>query len=81
MANVFSGPTDARQSEEAITPTRFRPRYRQLTEKEKALHDDIKAKAEELEKLLDLCGHGRYHALAITALEESIMWAIKQLTQ
>jgi hypothetical protein len=81
MPNVYEGPTDGRQSSDVKMPTsRFRPRYRALTEPEKALHDKIKSAAEELEILIDEAGHGRYHALAITSLEESIMWAIKELT-
>jgi hypothetical protein len=52
MANTFEGTPDARQSEQTAMPTsRFRPRYRALTDDEKALHDDLKAKAVELEAL------------------------------
>ena len=82
MADVFESTPDARQAQEPITPSRFRPRYRQLTDDEKALHDAIKAKAEELENLYAKVSPpmGRYNALAITALEQSIMWIIKDLT-
>ena len=81
---------------ESAAPSRFRPRYRALTQAEKDLHDAIKAKAEELELLFDHMlvmqqqpdkaailrpvAPARYHALAITNLEESVMWAIKGLT-
>lgn len=83
-AHVFSGPTDARQaaSGEAVVPTVFRPRYRALTESEKQLHDAIKMQADELLRLYNMIGNpGRYRALAQTALEESVMWAVKELTK
>lgn len=47
---------------------------------EKALHDAIKAKAEELLALFEEVKPGRYKALSITALEEAVMWNIKELT-
>ncbi|MGH6950845.1 MAG: DUF7681 family protein [Vitreimonas sp.] len=102
--NVFEGAPDARQSDDTATPvSRFRPRYRALTAEEKALHDEIKAKAEELDALIskvwsgpvgDMLSQpadfeankeraatvGRYKSLAVTSLEQSIMWAIKALT-
>lgn len=92
MADVFEGKPDERQAQEPLKPTRFRPRYRQLTDTEKALHDEIKRKAEELEHLFnqtlvqasvrseDISAAARYKALAVTSLEESIMWAVKGLT-
>ena len=80
MGDTYDGPPDTRQSEDAIPVSRFRPRYRALTDEEKALHDSIKTKAAELETLIDSLPAGRYRALAMTALEESVMWAVKQLT-
>lgn len=80
MAHVFAGEPDARQSAEAIPVSRFRPQYRALTNAEKALHDAIKTKATELESLIEHIKPGRYRALGITALEESVMWVIKELT-
>jgi hypothetical protein len=81
MANVYDGKPDGRQSDDvAMATSRFRPRYRALTDDEKALHDEIKAKAEELEALYEAVNKGRYHAIAITSLEESVMWIVKQLT-
>lgn len=54
MSNVFEGQPDGRQSGDVAMPvSRFRPRYRALTDDEKALHDAIKAKAAELEALFD----------------------------
>lgn len=81
MANVFAGQPDARQSDDPQLPvSRFRPRYRALSEEEQALHDSIKATATKLEKLIDQTPRGRHQALAMTALEESVMWAVKALT-
>jgi hypothetical protein len=81
MTHVFEGTPDARQSSRVDEPvSRFRPRYRALTEEEKALHDAIKAKAAELEALFEQVKPGRYRSLGMTALEESVMWTVKELT-
>lgn len=78
MADVFEGKPDNRQSIDTARPvSRFRPVYRALSDDEKALHDAIKAKAEELESLFDQVKPGRYTALAVTALEQAVMWIIK----
>jgi hypothetical protein len=81
MPNVYEGPTDGRQSDDVQMQTsRFRPRYRALTEEEKALHDEIKGMAVGMEALFDQVKPGRYHSLALTSLEESVMWIVKELT-
>jgi hypothetical protein len=81
MSHVFDGAPDGRQSSDVSEPvSRFRPRYRGLTESERALHDAIKSKASELEALIEQVKPGRYRSLGITALEESIMWTVKELT-
>lgn len=81
MTNLFEGEPDARQSTDVAEPvSRFRPRYRALTDDEKALHDEIKTKAAELEALFDRVKSGRYRSLGITALEEAVMWTVKELT-
>lgn len=62
---------------------RFRPKYRELTPAEKTLVEQIKTKAAEMEKLYDVAlslHPGRYPALAMTSLEESVMWATKGIT-
>ena len=51
-----------------------------LTDEEKKLHDLLKDKAAELEVLFGAVKPGRYNALAVTALEQSIMWIVKELT-
>ena len=80
MANVYEGQPDGRQADTAIAVSRFRPRYRALTDAEKSLHDALKDKAAELEDLFNQVKVGRYNSLAITALEQSIMWIVKELT-
>jgi hypothetical protein len=81
MANVFEGAPDARQSEdEGLQVSRFRPRYRALSDEEKALHDILKDAYAHIEILINTLPAGRYRALAMTTLEESCMWAVKQLT-
>lgn len=81
MTHVYEGQPDARQSADVAEPvSRFRPRYRALTDDEKALHDAIKTKAAELEALFDQVKAGRYRALGFTALEEAVMWTVKELT-
>lgn len=81
MADVFEGAADARQSSDVNeVVSRFRPRYRALTDAEKALHDALKSKAAELEVLFEQVKPGRYRSLGLTALEESVMWTVKELT-
>ncbi|CAB5224444.1 hypothetical protein UFOVP735_80 [uncultured Caudovirales phage] len=80
MAHVYEGKPDARQLDTPAPTSRFRPRYRALTDEEKALHDTLKGKAEELEKLFEQVKDGRYKSLAFTSLEQSIMWIVKELT-
>jgi hypothetical protein len=80
MAHVYVGTPDGRQAETTIPVSRFRPKYRALTDEEKALHDALKDKAQELEALYAKVKPGRYNALAITSLEQSVMWIVKELT-
>ncbi len=79
--HVFAGVPDARQSDRVDEPvSRFRPRYRALTSEEKALHDEIKAKAADLEASFEKVKAGRYKSLGMTSLEEAVMWTVKELT-
>jgi hypothetical protein len=81
MANVYEGKPDERQSARVDEPvSRFRPVYRALTDDEKALHDNLKSAYRQIEELIEQIPPGRYRSLAITALEESCMWAVKELT-
>lgn len=67
----------------------FRPVYRQLDDFEKQKIEDIKACAEAM--LAAMCRQrddgtarlnvlGRHHSLAVTKLEECVMWAVKGVT-
>lgn len=78
--NIYEGTPDARQGGVEIITSRFRPRYRALAMDEVALHDAIKSKASELEHLFEQVKPGRYRALGFTALEEAVMWIVKELT-
>lgn len=80
MTRVFEGQPDGRQAAGHIAVSRFRPKYRALTDGEKALHDSIKEKAAELEELFNKVKAGRYNSLAMTSLEQSVMWIVKELT-
>ncbi len=66
----------------------FRKQYRPLTEAEKEFIENLKHEAEILYGLMDQSTfpgerseRARYLNLAKTALEESVMWAVKALTQ
>jgi hypothetical protein len=80
MAHVYEGQPDGRQADTAIEVSRFRPKYRALSNEEKSLHDAIKDEAAVLETLFAKVKPGRYNSLAITSLEQSIMWIVKELT-
>jgi hypothetical protein len=60
--------------------SRFRPQHRPLSKDEQLLNEALKDKATELEALIMRLPPGRYGALALTALEEAVMWAVKELT-
>jgi hypothetical protein len=59
---------------------RFRPVYRELTPDEKEVIETIKDQAATLEQVYACVRPGRYHSLALTALEESVMWITKEIT-
>ena len=81
MTNVYEGTPDARQSADVAHPvSRFRPTYRALTDAEMLLHGELKSKAVELETIFAKVKPGRYNALAVTSLEQAIMWIVKELT-
>lgn len=53
MSHVYEGKPDARQGDDTVVTSRFRPKYRALSDEEKSLHDEIKAKAVELEQAFE----------------------------
>jgi hypothetical protein len=65
--------------------TIFRQSYRALTEDEKSLMSQIKETAQELYELFPKTDDGRAKdretSLAVTKLEESVMWAVKSITK
>lgn len=60
--------------------SRFRPNFRSLTEKERELHDAVKDAAADMEKLFLRTPETRERSIAMTKLEEAVMWCIKGLT-
>lgn len=58
----------------------FRQVYRKLTVEEVRALELLKAKAAELEDLILGITPGRHRSLAITRLEECLMWATKGLS-
>ena len=61
--------------------SRFRPEYRALSDDEKANVHNIKVFADGLADMIDGgAPDGREKALALTKLEEAVMWAVKAVT-
>lgn len=60
--------------------SRFRKEYRALTNMEKQTVKDIKTYAEALEVIIERVPSPRERALALTKLEEAVMWAVKGVT-
>jgi hypothetical protein len=59
----------------------LRSEYRVLNEQEKAQVKLIKERGLALHSAIDLCGHSREISLALTKLEEAVMWAVKHVTK
>lgn len=59
--------------------SRFGLEDRPLTPGQQSLLQAIRAKAAELEALFNLVNAGRCRALGLTALEEAVMWAEKEM--
>ena len=60
--------------------TTFRPTSRELSEDEQEIRNAIYEQAEVLEAIYQKVQPGRYRTLALTSLEESVMWIAKGLT-
>lgn len=61
-------------------PDTFRKQYRPLSDGEKATMDLIKTHAEGLLEVLNRLPRSREQSLAVTNLEQAVMWAVKGLT-
>ena len=59
---------------------RFRKQYRQLTDDEKALIEEIKSGAIALEASLERMENSREKSLALTNLEQAVMWSTQGIT-
>lgn len=69
-------------SDQRVENNVMRHEYRTLTEAEKATMKTIKDLGEEFAKVLVTCTpSGRERSLAITKIEEAVMWAVKGLTK
>jgi hypothetical protein len=71
---------NVRLRNELAVPSRFPLDDRKLSDDELGLLRLIKMKASELQALIQHTKHGRYQSLAMTSLEESVMWAAKEIT-
>jgi hypothetical protein len=60
---------------------RFRTQYRNLSPEEQTLVKLVKETAEQLELLYASLPAPREASLALTKLEESVMWAVKGVTR
>jgi hypothetical protein len=77
MANK-DAPDERLSPDEAEYVSRFRAGYRELSVDEKILHHELKVAYAEVELLIMQLNDGGYRALALTALEESYLWAAKE---
>ncbi len=59
---------------------RFRRQYRELNPAQIESVDDVKVAAENLEDIIENLANTREKSLALTALEECVMWATKAIT-
>jgi hypothetical protein len=69
------------ESDERITNNTYRHQYRVLTDAEKAAMVAIKDKAAELDDVINQTAPSRERSLALTKLEEAVMWAVKGITK
>jgi hypothetical protein len=59
----------------------FRREYRPLTAEEKRQLEELKLQAEHFYGFVKALGAKREYSLALTKIEEAVMWATKGLTQ
>lgn len=59
----------------------FRKKYVELTFEQSELIRLVKERSQDLQLIIDSIGRSRETALAITKLEECVMWAVKSITE
>jgi hypothetical protein len=74
MASVDSA------SDERVVNNTMRHAYRVLNDAEKANMTAIKDKGLEFAEMVSALGKGRETSLALTKIEEAVMWAVKGIT-
>jgi hypothetical protein len=76
LTETFSSTSDARTVNNVM-----RHEYRVLSDAEKATMQSIKDKGAELHALISSAGQSREVSLALTRVEEAVMWAVKHVTK
>jgi hypothetical protein len=79
----MTSPTDRidSTSDDRTTNNAVRHQYRVLTEDEKAAMVDLKDKGAAFIAACEALGKSRELSLAITKIEEAVMWAVKHVTR
>lgn len=68
-------------SDERTANNTMRHQYRVLTDDEKASMQKIKDIGLEFHTFIDTLGKSRELSLALTKIEEAVMWAVKHITK
>jgi len=84
--NQFSELTDFNKiidsaSDERVDNNVVRHEYRTLSDEEKLIMKAWKDIGAQWIKSIEAAGKSREHSLAITKIEEAVMWAVKGLTK
>lgn len=83
---MMSEPTDFNKiidsaSDERISNNVVRHEYRTLSDEEKMLMKALKDQGQLFIDYVNTIGKSREYSLAITKIEEAVMWAVKGLTK
>lgn len=83
---MMNEPTDFNKiidsaSDERVNNNVVRHEYRTLSDEEKMLMKALKDHGQDFINLINLAGKSREYSLAITKIEEAVMWAVKGLTK
>ena len=68
-------------SDDRVANNVMRHEYRVLSEEEKAQMKSVKDLGEEFTRTCNQLGRSRELSLAITKIEEAVMWAVKFITK